>query len=177
MLSRDLRVKQALLTWLEAPTSKQCVFDLRLAERAEDTETIEYLLNAERPRFVGVLLPALKPLSIPPWLEDLLWLYAWRFAGPLQFEQPLPSIIYGQLDRPLSTRAKRLPKGGAEHIIRDVLWFYRVHVKHPPDTYGELGREYIRARIAEKVPLSAETDGKVVVKAGILRAKGFLGLN
>jgi hypothetical protein len=69
---------------------------------------------------------------------------------------------------PAATRrlSGRRPKGGGQHVARDVTWFYRRKVKQPPDRVSALAREYAGSRHVD--------NPRVTVLDGIARAETLL---
>jgi hypothetical protein len=61
----------------------------------------------------------------------------------------------------------------AERVRRNVRWFYRTKIKHPPDSLEQLAREYHEA--AHRGLTMAEENHRATVRYGIESARRLLG--
>jgi hypothetical protein len=66
-------------------------------------------------------------------------------------------------------RLGRKPRHGGRDIARNVCWYYRVHVKRPPDTRSQIAREYAASE-------RRDNDARSVVQNGIKQAVALLDL-
>ena len=133
--------------------------DLRqvfLHDRAQDLETIGHLVR--------------ESLGLPyTWLAAALVSdFGVRAAAAVLGVEPAHVTLESSLpaeERPTDRRP--LQEGGT--IRRDVEWFYRTRVKHPPDTIDGLYREHV-----EQPAIAKAANSRAEAQAAIRRAEEFL---
>lgn len=117
------------------------------------------------PRLMAALL---EDFPAFPWLNERL---GDAFGVELANEAE-PGLLKVQtvILTPPEAQRGRGAKGGADRVRRDVEWFYRVHVKQPPESVRALAREMIRAG---RLHLNGG-DGRSTVQDGIASARALL---
>lgn len=175
LLREDLRVHAAWNSWLETPAAQRFV---EAVDRARTDGPACYLALLKEQSGVAeafsVVLPEFSEDAwVCRWLADRSLVDAVRVivGGP----EAVASIRF-QLDRPLSERKHRMPKGGFKAIARNVRWFYLSRIKQPPVSIRELARRFADTHVNQWRPAGKYADARAIVRDGARAAQAYLEL-
>jgi hypothetical protein len=105
------------------------------------------------------------------WLSaDLLQSFALQLEGMMLGRGHL--VVYGKHGSPPAASERKGAYVDEARLRRDVEWFYRRHLHHPPESLAALARGYHETEQAHGISLSP--DQKHIVKTGIARARRLL---
>src|SRR5262245_52692671 len=173
-LATDRRVQELNRQWRAMRTRGGQMLDVMLSRgKQSDVPQIEAWMNQvnareleETQRFVRTELRL--PDAWVAWISDSLlhlqYLALYNSEHP-DDQQKFSVPVFLTPDTPQG----KMPQKDAQDIVRNVRWFYRVHVQQPPEAVHDLARDY-------QSWANRTNDCRSVVQNGIKQAKVLLDL-